>query len=514
MILKTLSVLTGNVFVFLTIYIINEMRIADHDKRQLTSEKGKKHTVSSLKSQVSLLTLIAIAFLIIAFSPQTHYDYDTDLLPTDFHKDRREALRKLLPDSSVAVFFSNPLCTRSNDVEFDFHQDPNIFYLTGLREPNSLLILFKEKQQIDTMFTNEILVVMDRDPKAESWHGRRLGKDGAQKRLELKSVITGGSFRSMNVNWKQYKKVFFFPMESDVRDDPDDPNDLSKLIRKFRIGILKNTNNDSLHLEEYMSMMRQIKQPAELVLMRKAITISGDAHIELMKALEADMTEYQVQAIVEYEFKKDGAEAVGYPSICGAGENSCILHYTTNRKPMEKNNLIVIDAGAEYHGYSADITRTLPANGKFTTEQKAIYDIVLEAQLAGIKECIPGNEFRAPHKAAVRIIKKRLKELGIITNDEDYINYFFHGTSHYLGLDVHDAGLFGKLEGGNVITVEPGIYIPEGSPCDPKWWNIGIRIEDDVLVTDKLPEVLSGFVPKTTVDIEKMMLEKSYLNKK
>jgi Xaa-Pro aminopeptidase len=469
--------------------------------------------VSLLNTQYSIPLFIAgIFFLVTAFSFQSSYDYDTDLLPVDFHKDRREVLRKMLPDSSVAVFFSNPLCTRSNDVEFDFHQDPNLFYFTGLREPNSMLILFKEKQQIDSMFTNEILVVMDRDPKAESWHGRRLGQEGAKNKLEVNSVITGAFFLSMNVNWKKYKKVFFFPMPPDVMNDPDDPNDLSELIRRFRTGISPNTNNDTLHLDQYVSIMRQIKQPAELVLLRKAITISGEAHIELMKAMEPDMTEYQVQAIVEYEFKKRGAEAVGYPSICGAGENTCILHYTTNRKPMEKNNLIVVDAGAEYHGYTADITRTLPANGKFTTEQKAIYDIVLEAQEAGIKECIIGNEFRAPHKAAVKVIKKRLKELGIITNDEDYIKYFFHGTSHYLGLDVHDAGMYGKLEGGNVITVEPGIYIPEGSPCDPKWWNIGIRIEDDVLITDGKPEVLSGFIPKTTVDIEKMMAEKSYLN--
>ncbi len=485
------------------------MSCIESDRGQGTSDRGQ-----GKKRLVSSLILFGLIFLFFSFSFKGNYEYDTDLLPSYFHKDRRETLRQLLPDSSVAVFFSNPVCTRSNDVEFDFHQDPNLFYLTGLREPNSVFVLFKEKQQIDTLFTNEILFVMHRDPNAESWHGRRLGADGAKKRLEINSVLTDEAFRNLNIDWKKYKKVFFFPMEPDVRDDAEDPNDLSELIRKFRNGIYKNTNNDSLYLSEYMSMMRQIKLPEELVLMRKAITISGEAHIELMKALESDMTEYQGQAIIEYEFKKRGAESVGYPSICGAGENSCILHYTTNRKPMEKNNLIVVDAGAEYHGYSADITRTLPANGKFTMEQKAIYDIVLEAQLAGIKECIPGNEFRAPHKAAVRVIKKRLKELGIIANEEDYIKYFFHGTSHYLGLDVHDAGMYGKLEGGNVITVEPGIYIPEGSPCDPKWWNIGIRIEDDVLVSAYLPEVLSGFVPKTTLDIEKMMAEKSYLNKK
>ncbi len=467
--------------------------------------------VSRAASFVPLL--VAGFFLINAFSSGGG-DYDRDLLTAGFHKDRREALRKLLPDSSVAVFFSNPVCTRSNDVTFDFHQDPNLYYLTGLREPNSMLILFKEKQQVDTLFTDEILFVQDRNPAEESWTGRRLGAEGAKKRLELNAVLTAKSFPPMQVNWKKYKKVFFFPLPAGLKNNTEDPGDLSDLVYRFRTSTARNSNNDSTRLPQYMAMMRQIKEPAELVLLRKAITLSSEAHIELMKALEADMTEYQAQAIVEYEFRKRGAEAEGYPSICGAGENSCILHYTTNRKPMTKNNLIVVDAGGEYHGYTADITRTMPASGKFTPEQKLIYDIVLEAQEAGIKECVPGNEFRAPHKAAVRIIKRRLKELGIIQKEEDYVLYFFHGTSHYLGLDVHDAGLYGKLEAGNVITVEPGIYIPEGSPCDPKWWNIGVRIEDDVLITDKLPENLSGSVPKTTAGIEKMMAEKSYLNGK
>jgi Xaa-Pro aminopeptidase len=465
--------------------------------------------------KIPVFALLIILFIgISAFIRIDHYDYDKDLLPADFHKERREALRNLLPDSSVAVFFSNPVCIRSNDVEFDFHQDVNMFYLTGYREPNSMFILFKEKQSIDTMFTNELLVVQDRDPKAEVWTGRRLGVDGAKEKLEIKSVVTGATFRQLKINWKKYKRVYFFPANTGIANDPDDANDLYDLVRKFHSGVNKNPNNDTIHLEQYMAMMRQVKLPAELVLLRQAIHISGEAHMEMMRAMQPDMTEYQVQAVLEYEFKKRGAEAVGYPSICGAGENTCILHYVSNRKPMEKNNLIVIDAGAEYHGYTADITRTLPASGTFSPEQKAIYDIVLEAQEAGIKECMPGKEFRAPHKAAVRVITKRLKALGIIVNDEDYVNYFFHGTSHYLGLDVHDAGLYGELASGNVITVEPGIYIPEGSPCDPKWWNIGVRIEDDVLITDGAPEVLSGFIPKTTADIEKMMAQPSYLNGK
>jgi Xaa-Pro aminopeptidase len=299
-----------------------------------------------------------------------------------------------------------------------------------------------------------------------------------------------------------------------VHDEKYDNADLYNMVEHFRKRTEKNKNVDPQRLNECMALLRQIKTPAEMVLLRRAIEISNQAHIELMRAMDSTWTEYQVQAAIQYEFMKQGAEACGYPSICGAGENSCILHYVTNRKPMDHNDLIVVDCGAEYHGYTADITRTLPANGKFSPEQKTIYDIVLEAQLAGIAQCRKGNEFRDPHKAAVAVIKKRLKALGIIQKEEDYVQYFFHGTSHYLGLDVHDAGLYGPLEAGNVITVEPGIYSPAGRPCDPKWWNIGIRIEDDVLITAGEPEVLSGTVPKTTESIEKTMAEISYLNGK
>lgn len=461
------------------------------------------------------LLIVSTAILFLSFLPgQPPYDYDKDLLAPDFHHDRREALRNLMPDSSVAVFFANPVRNRANDVSYDYHPDPNFFYLSGLREPNAMLVIFKEKQQIDTAFTNEILFVQDRNPKEESWTGRRLGADGAKRKLEIATVWNTKTIPEISVKWGKYRKVFFFPINEQTADNPDDAADLSDMVRRFKTQTERYANTDTELLKTYMAMLRQIKMPAEMVLLRKAIDISSDAHIELMKALEQDMTEYHAQAILEYEFRMQGAEAVGYPSICGAGENSCILHYVTNRKPLEMNNLMVVDAGAEYHGYTADITRTLPADGTFSAEQKIIYDIVLEAQEAAIKACISGNEFRAPHKIAQKIIKKRLLELGIIKKEEDYILYFFHGTSHYLGLDVHDAGLYGKLEPGNVITVEPGIYIPEGSPCDPKWWNIGVRIEDDILITNDQPDVLSGKIPKTTAAIEKLMLEKSYLNGK
>lgn len=462
----------------------------------------------------AVIYLLSGLILMLCFSGKAEGpDYDTDLLSPEFHKDRREALRALMPDSSVAVFFSNPVHTRANDVDYDFHQDPNLYYLTGLREPNAVLLVFKEKRKIDTLFTNEILFVQKRSPKEEAWTGKRLGPAGAKTQLRINTVLEGKEFMNIVIDYTKFSKVLCAALPDDVRDDKHNLSDLFSMVEHFRKRTEKCKNVDASRLGECMAILRQIKTQAEMVLLRKAIEISNQSHMELMRAMDSTWTEYQVQAAIQYEFMKRGAEACGYPSICGAGENSCILHYVTNRKPMEHNDLIVVDCGAEYHGYTADITRTLPANGKFSPEQKAIYDIVLEAQLAGIAKCKTGNEFRDPHKAAVAVVKKRLKALGIIQKEEDYVLYFFHGTSHYLGLDVHDAGLYGPLQPGNVITVEPGIYIPAGSPCDPKWWNIGVRIEDDVLITTGEPENLSGTVPKTTIDVEKMMAEDSYLNK-
>ncbi len=467
-----------------------------------------------MRKSIVIHFVCALVFALCFSGKVSGPDYDTDLLSAEFHQGRRDALRKLMPDSSVAVFFSAPVHTRANDVQFDFHQDPNLYYLTGLREPNAVLLVFKEKRKIDTLFTDEIMFVQKRSARDESWTGKRYGPAGVKEHFKIATVLEGKEFMELPIDYKKFTKVMYFPLPQDVSDNKYDKADLYKMVEHFRKKTEKNKNNDVSRLTECMAMLRQIKLPEEMVLLRKAIEISNNAHMELMRALDSTWAEYEVQAAIQYEFMKHGAEACGYPSICGAGENSCILHYVTNRKPMEHNDLIVVDCGAEYHGYTADITRTLPANGKFSVEQKIIYDIVLESQLAGIAKCKKGNEFRDPHNAAVKVIKKRLKELGIIQKDEDYVLYFFHGSSHYLGLDVHDAGLFGALTPGNVITVEPGIYIPAGSPCDPKWWNIGIRIEDDILITEGEPENLSGSVPKTTFDIEKMMAEDSYLNEK
>jgi Xaa-Pro aminopeptidase len=196
---------------------------------------------------------------------------------------------------------------------------------------------------------------------------------------------------------------------------------------------------------------------------------------------------------------------MGYPSICGAGNNACVLHYTSNRKISDSTELILVDMGAEYHGYTADITRTIPVNGRFSPEQAVLYNIVLEAQNAGIAACTPGADFRASHRAAEKVIARKLKELGIIQQEKDVDTYFMHGTSHYLGLDVHDAGTYGALKEGVVLTVEPGIYIPEGAACDKKWWGIGIRIEDDILVTSSRPMVMTRALPRTIAELESLM---------
>jgi Xaa-Pro aminopeptidase len=430
--------------------------------------------------------------------------YDTDLLSKEFHAGRREALRNLMADSSVAVFFSSTIKTRSNDVDFEFHQDPNFYYLTGLNEPDAVLFVFKNDIQLDGVTCNEILFIQDRNPKTECWTGKLLGEDGAKNILGLEVALPSSAFSEFKLNSFPLKKIYSFKQQ---KEDVDDFHKqfYSKLSSFGDVS-------DNFSLKEMTGKLREIKQKQEIELMRKAINITCDGIREAMKALEPGMGEYDAEAIVEYIFKSKGAEDVGYPSIVGAGENSCILHYETNRKKLAAKDMLVCDVGAEYHGYSADVTRTLPVKGTFSPEQKAIYNIVLEAQAAGIAKCKPGEYFRAPHNAAMEIVQKRLLELGITKTAGEASIYFFHGTSHYLGLDVHDAGTYNKLMPNSVITVEPGIYIPEGSNCDPKWWNIGIRIEDDVLITETEPDVLSACVPKTIVEIEEIMKKESLFN--
>lgn len=433
-----------------------------------------------------------------------YYQYDDDFLPASFHAAMRDSLRALMPDSTAAIFYASPERKRSNDVYYEYHQDPNFYYLSGYREPNSMLIIYKEPRKINGKLTDEVLFVQDRDPAAEVWNGRRLGLEGAEAKLQFKKVMLTDDFKSLDAGLESLKRVYEIEPEAMEGLDTSESISIDGLVhhmQKKHSG--KNVNEK--HLHQMMGVLRQRKHPEEIKLLRKAIQITCEAQNQLMLQIEPDMKEYETEAIIEYVFKKEGAEYPGFPSIQGSGENSCILHYTSNRRPLINGGLLLSDVGAEYHGYTADVTRTIPPSGKFSKEEKLIYDLVYKAQSVGIDSSKVGNSFWTPHMAASRVIAEGLKELGIIKERSEIRKYFMHGTSHYLGLDVHDAGLYLPLEANQVITVEPGIYIAEGSDCDPKWWNIGVRIEDDILITEDGPENLSDCSPRKSDEIEAYM---------
>ena len=258
-----------------------------------------------------------------------------------------------------------------------------------------------------------------------------------------------------------------------------------------------------------MASLREIKSKEELVLLTKAIRISAMGQREIMKAMHVGMSESEVQGIHEFIYKKYGSEFEGYPSIVGAGGNGCILHYIENSKTKVENDLVLMDLGAEYHGYTADVTRTIPANGIFTSEQKQVYELVFQAQEAGIAASKVGISFGTLDAVARKIINQGLVKLGIAKSEKEANKYFPHGLGHHIGLDVHDPGLYNTLENNMVITVEPGIYIPVGSNCDKKWWGIAVRIEDDILITTNGPVNLSAEAPRTVKEIEELMKEKS-----
>lgn len=434
-----------------------------------------------------------------------HGIFDNDLLSPEFHRSRREALRALLPPNGVAVFFANPVRNRSNDVDFEYHQDPDFYYLCGLREPDAVLFIFKEPRSVAGADANELLVLRERNAAREVWDGHRFGPEAAKAMLGVQHTVGGPEFMGADLPWTTNDLFFLSSTDENLRNDPHATADLADLMAKVTGSIPTGQLDGTNAMNAWMSGLREVKLDEELALMRRAIDITCEAQLELMRKLEPSMTEYQTEAIVEYVFKANGAEHEGFPSIQGGGPHSCVLHYVTNRRTLASGDLLVSDIGAEYHGYTADVTRTLPANGRFTPDQRAIYDLVLAAQNAGIATVRAGNAFKAPHQAATAVIAAGLKELGIIQEASDVKRYFMHGTSHYLGLDVHDAGTYGPLKPGSVVTVEPGIYIAPDSPCDPRWWGIGVRIEDDILVTSGDPENLSAKAPRTAEEVEALM---------
>ncbi len=433
-----------------------------------------------------------------------------------------------MPDNSVAVFFSNAVRNRANDINFIYHQDPNFYYLTGHKEPHTVLLVFKEKQVMDRKKFDEIIFVRGHDALKELYEGPRLGKDGAEKKLGVDVTFESPEFKDFTIDFSNFDKVLFYDFENDVRNTEEE-GDLFDLIGQFKqkVGYKQGelaaepekNNLDVVLLDEIMHGMRGIKTTEELNLIRKAVDISTIGQREVMKAMRPGMSETEIQGIHEFVFKKYGAEYEGYPSIVGAGHNGCILHYMDNYKPaIEDGELILMDLGAEYHGYTADVTRTIPVNGKFSKEQKLIYDLVYKAQQAAADTCKAGIPFRVLYETTVNIVNEGLVELGLYANlkNKTIINpetgrnrYYPHGCCHHIGLDVHDKGLRDDLEENMVITIEPGIYIPGGSPSDKKWWDIPVRIEDDYLITKDGCELLSDQVPRQSDEIEKLMKEPS-----
>lgn len=448
-----------------------------------------------------------------------------DYLTPDFHQSRREALRESMPDNSVAVFFANAVRNRANDVDYIYHQDPNFFYLTGYKEPHAVLLIFSENQHVNGQTFNEIIYVQKKNPRFEKWLGERLGVTGVKNQLGFSQVFNGEDFKDLPVDLSTFDKIMFTPFENDVRKSGKEQPNLYALIQEFntKLQAISTTTStgiddkeitakqsvDNKTLRTLMGKLRESKTKEELVLLKKAVEISCIGQIEVMKAMHPEMSEFEVQGIHEFVFKKYGAEFEGYPSIVGAGNNGCILHYIDNNTTKLDNDLVLMDLGAEYHGYTADVTRTIPANGKFSKEQKLIYDLVYEAQEAGIAAAVIGNTTRDIDRIARAVITKGLIKLGLINSDKENRLYFPHGTSHHIGLDVHDLNTRGSLLENMIITVEPGIYIPDGSNCDKKWWGIGVRIEDDVLVTKNGPINYSALAPRKSEDIEKMMQEES-----
>jgi Xaa-Pro aminopeptidase len=433
-------------------------------------------------------------------------------LTSSFFFENRERLREILPDSSMVVLFSAPIRKRTNDIDYPFHQDPDFYYFTGVNEDNAMLILFKNPMRINEKWYREILFIENDNMIKQVWNGPILGSDQAKEVSGVATVLSNTEFKTMDFKLDEVKNVYSNNNLFIELDDVKHPGDLASMVNHFKIKTARAGKEILVNEgEDLYAKLRQKKSKEELEMMQRAIDITGDAHSNVMRMVRPGMTEYQLEAMIEYTFKYNGA-VVAFPSIVASGDNGAIMHYTENSDLLIPGDLVIMDIGAEYEGYAADITRTIPVSGVFTEEQKQIYQLVLDAQTVAIRYATKGYKFWTPHEEAYRTIGKGLIALGIITEWGDIGRYFMHGTSHYLGLDVHDAGLYSALQPGEVITVEPGIYIPKGSPCNEKWWGIFVRIEDDILITDGPAKILSERSPRKISEIEALMSSESALN--
>jgi Xaa-Pro aminopeptidase len=429
----------------------------------------------------------------------------------EFARRRRELMRLMEPDS-IAIVPSARLLMRNRDSAFAFRQDSDFHYLSGFAEPESVLVLAPGRQHGEfVMFCRE------RDAQREMWDGARVGPEGACEVFGADDAFPISDLDDILPGLIEGRERVYYAMGKHPEFDRQLMGWINKIRAKARSGA--HPPGEFLDLDHLLHELRLFKSADELKVMQRAASISAAAHARAMRSCRPGMFEYQLEAELLHEFMVNGARAPAYSSIVGAGANGCVMHYIDNNAALRDGDLVLIDAGCEYEHYAADITRTFPVNGRFSDEQRALYEVVLEAQLRAIREVRPGQPWNLPHDVTVQVITEGLRELGLLDGElnelielDAYRPFYMHRAGHWLGMDVHDVGdykvadAWRVLEPGMVLTVEPGIYIaPDNRAVARKWRGIGIRIEDDVAVTRSARQVLSADAPKTVEEIEKWM---------
>ena len=424
---------------------------------------------------------------------------------------RRKRLMQMMDKDSVAILPAAPIRMRNRDVEYQYRPDSDFFYLTGFDEPEAVMVLVPGREHGEY-----ILFCRENDPVMETWNGPRAGQDGAIEEFGADDSFPIDDIDDILPGLLENKSRVFYTMGIHKDFDSRLIGWVNRLREQTRAGI--HTPGEFVAIEHHLHDMRLYKSSYEVTRMRKAAKISAKAHIRAMQTCKPGMNECQIEAELQHQFGIQGARFPAYSSIVGGGKNSCILHYVTNSDVLNDGDILLIDAGAELECYASDISRTFPVNGTFSKEQRALYQLVLDSQYAAIEQVQPGNHWNEPHEAAVKVLTKGLIKLGLLKGtpakaikDESYKKFYMHRTGHWLGMDVHDVGDYKideewrVLEPGMVLTVEPGLYIAPMKGVAKKWHNIGIRIEDDVLVTKTGHDVLSKNAPKEIDEIEALM---------
>jgi Xaa-Pro aminopeptidase len=420
--------------------------------------------------------------------------------PKEFARRRRQFMRMIGKDA-IAILPAAPVRHRNGDIEYAYRQDSHFYYLSGFPEPESVAVLIPGRPQGEYL-----LFVREHDALREAWEGDRAGTEGAVARYGADDAFPIADIDEILPGLMEQRSRILYSMGTHPDFDPRILGWISGLRDKEFVA-----------LAHVLDDMRLYKSRAEQSNLRRAAQIGMGAHRRAMRFARPGRMEYEVMAELLHEFRSHNAD-ISYHPIVGGGANACVMHYRDNDQALRDGDLLLLDAGCEHDYYASDITRTFPVGGRFTSTQRAVYEVVLEAQTAAIDKVRPGNHWNQPHEAAVRTVTQGLVKLGLLKGrvprlikDQAYLPFFNHRTGHWLGIDVHDVGDYkvgGEwrvLEAGMALTVEPGIYIRPSPKIPKEFWNIGVRIEDDVLVTDGAAEVLTAALEKTAEAIEQLV---------